>query len=258
MKKFLAHYQFDPAKKLLLGVERECHLLDLDGQIKPMAPRVLAGIRERVNGRSHCYGYELSACQLEERLAEPSYFGNVSESLDLNEAELKAAEQELGFRRAFWGAAPAEMPWDVYPDPRYQAIVANWSRLRLQAACRVTGVHVLVGMPDHGAALRAYNLAADNFQTFCRMGDLSGGERLRLFRDHLIDVYDPPIYSDWEEFYERMRQDGFDQDPRLEWRGIRISTHGAIEFRMFDSTPDKELIMEWVRVCLNLCRRALS
>ena len=253
---FTAHFQFSPDNHLLIGVERECHITDRGGRIVPMAPQVLAWLNQNTNGRHTCYGYELSRCQLEERVERPCRLHELDDLMGRNEVELVAAEQALGFKRAYWGAAPTDMPLDVYPDERYGRIVQNWPIERLRAACRVTGVHVLIGMRDAETAIKVYNRVIRDFLYFCELGDSTNGERLQLFRDHLVDAFEPPSYRDWQHFYEQMVARGFVADPRRLWDFVRISVHGAIEFRMFDSTDDWARIREWARICLVKCRSA--
>ncbi|MFA5048071.1 MAG: hypothetical protein WC516_03520 [Patescibacteria group bacterium] len=256
LAEFSARFKFRFTHHLLIGLEREHHFTDLAGNIVPIAPQVLAWLKQYTNGRHVCHGYELSGCQGEERIERPCRLHELDNLMGRNEAELRAAEKALSFQRAYWGAAPHDMPLDVYPDERYERIVRHWPIERLRAACRVTGVHVLIGMSDPETAVRAYNRAIEQFQYLCELGDSTNGERLQLFRDHLVDCIDPPPYRNWQHFHERMVERGFATDPRRLWDFIRISTHGAIEFRMFDTTDDWPRIKEWVRICLNICRNA--
>lgn len=275
MEKFIALFNFTPQNSLCVGVERECHLTDLAGNIVPWAPQVLDWMWSRLNGRGHCYGYELSACQFEDKFAGPVPMDQVRNQLLINEAEIKVAEQALGFRRVFHGVAPEEMPLDVYPDERYLRITQTMPRAVLLAACRVAGVHVHIGMPDPETALRVYNQVIEKLDYLYEIGFTDTGDRLGLYREvvssgvaksqrillfekHLTTAPTPPPYAGWQEFYERGRREGFDSDPRRLWDFIRLSHHGSIEFRVFDTTEDIDQIVRWAQICHDLCRQAME
>ena len=276
---FMGKFQFDPAKSLFVGVEREC-FLRRNGKIAPIAPEVLSYLRANNNGRGNCYGYELSACQLEDRTEMPCGIEGVRGLFQRNEQDITKAEQDLGFSRIFCGTGPEDMPTDHYPVERYDRIVAQMPREALLAACRVTGVHVHVGMPDHQTALRVYNQVVRFFPMLCQLGcvyfdgrlenyqmvvdQMSGipvkqSQRINLFLKHLTNgVNCPPEYKNWRRFYERAVREGFVFDPRRLWDFIRISVHGTVEFRMFDSTNDLNLMVFWASLCQSLCKIAIA
>lgn len=248
MEKFLAQFEFKPEGAMLVGIERET-LLTQNGNIVPIAEKVL----KRLNNHQR-YGYELSACQLEDRVG-PTTLPNLMNELLGNEAEIKKAEQELGFQRWHYEVGPDDMPLDVYPDPteRYQRITENMPKDILLAACRVIATHVHIGMPDHQTALRAYNKVIDHCDELCRIGDGSCGERLEIYKKMAPD-FNPPFYAGWNSFYEEAIQKGFLSDPRKCWHLIRLSIHGTIEFRMFGATSELSRIVSWAKRCHELCQ----
>jgi carboxylate-amine ligase len=257
MKTFWERFGFDPAKKLYVGVERE-RFLTSGGRIAPIAPLVLERLK-RYGGR---FGYELSACQLEDRVG-PCSVEEVEDSLSNNDLLIAAAEMDTGAGGP-WGSlhlemGPEDMPLDVYPDPtgRYQEITRDMPRHVLLAACRILGTHVHIGMPDHETALRAYNDVISHCAILCERGNGSFGERLATYRIMAPDCMPQP-YRDWEHFSSVATEKGFAEDPRRCWTLIRISVHGTIEFRMFGATSSLSRIVGWVRLCHDLCRRAMS
>ncbi len=273
MHNFIALFNFQRQNDLLVGIERECHLTDLDGNIVPWAPQVLEWLWKHHGSRSRCYGYELSACQLEDRFSNPVAIDDVRQELLLNEAGIQPAEQALGFRRAFHGVAPEDMPLDVYPEERYLRITKELPEAVLRAACRVAGVHIHIGMSDYVTALEVYNRVIKELPRLYEIGFTNTGDRLGLYRDvvrngiakserirlfekHLVTAPEPPHYRGWQEFYERAKRDGFDRDPRRLWDFIRISKHGTIEFRVFDTTADIDQIVNWAQICHRLCLSA--
>lgn len=252
MEEFLKKFQFRPDGSGLVGVERECFLLNGQQRIVPIAPLVL----EKLTDRSR-FGYELSACQFEDRIG-PIGLTGLKEALLRNEAMIKKIEAELNFQRLFLEVAPEDMPLDIYPDPsgRYQEITKNLPREKLLAACRVAAIHVHIGMPDHQTALKVYNGVITNLEQLCHLGDGSNGERLGIYKTMAGD-WIPPHYGNWADYYRLAVEKKFDTDPRRCWHLIRISIHGTIEFRMFGSTPDLDKIISWATTCHDLCQKAL-
>lgn len=177
MKEFMKKFKFNSKKSLLVGIEREV-LLSQNGNIVPIAEKVL----QRLNDPKR-YGYELSACQLEDRIG-PTTVSNLMNELLKNENEIMDVEEKLGFNREYYEVGPVDMPLDVYPDPtgRYQEIIKNMPRDILLAACRVIGIHVHIGMPDHKTAINVYNNVIENWKELCRIGDGSCGERLEIYK----------------------------------------------------------------------------
>lgn len=253
MKDFLDQFKFDPSKSGFVGVEREAFLLDGSGKIAPLAEKVLKRL-----GISDRFGYELSACQLEDRIG-PCHIGEVKQSLLDNEAVIKQAEKALGFSRLYQEVAPDDMPLDVYPDPtgRYQAIVEKMPHHVLLAACQVIGTHIHIGMPDHQTALRVYNQVIPYHKELCCLGDNSKGRRLEVYRVVAPD-FEPPHYNSWQDFYDEALACGFVHSPRNCWHIIRLSVHGTIEFRTFGASPSLHTIMSWVKYCHYLCHKAMG
>jgi gamma-glutamyl:cysteine ligase YbdK (ATP-grasp superfamily) len=251
MKTFKSLFRFNPEKAFRVGVERECFLLDSSGQIVPLAQLVL----DRLDDPR--FGYELSACQLEERIG-PCDVHSVERLFLENDAVLAQILEPLGIRRGFGEVGPEDMPLEVYPDPtgRYAELARNMPRKRLLAACRVIGIHVHVGMPDHGTALRVYNRVISRMGSLLEVGSGSFGERLSIYRE-VAPNCDPEPYGSWEYFHRVAVREGFAHDPRRCWSLIRISAHGTIEFRVFGSTDCPKRIARWARLCHRMCTEAL-
>lgn len=252
-QEFLNRFQFKEAGEGLVGIERECFLMNSSGEISPLAVPVLASL----NGDGR-FGYELSACQLEDRVG-PCRIENLRAGIDENEAMIQKSEKSLSFSRSFYEVGPRDMPLDVYPDPkrRYQRIIQGMSKETLLAACRVIGTHVHIGMKDHETALRVYNEIIKHCRELCEMGDSSSGKRLSIYKVTARDNQPRP-YESWEGFHSYAMANGFENDPRSCWHLIRISVHGTIEFRMFGATPDIDKIVGWAEYCHRLCQEALG
>ena len=233
-------------------MERECFLTRY-GKIAPIAPEVLAWL-----GVGPEFGYELSACQLEYRVG-PCHLEDLQAQLELREQAVQGAERELGFERIFTEVGPPDMPFDVYPDPsgRYGRITETMPREVLEAACRVIGTHIHIGMPSHKAALYVYSDVIRWWEYLVNLGNHSGGERMRLY--HLMAPrHVPPRVPSWDAFFGLAQEHGFAKDPRRCWTLIRISVHGTLEFRMFGATPNIDEIVGWARKCHQYCSQSLA
>ncbi len=252
MEEFLKLFSFRQEGAWQVGVERECYLTN-NGAIKPLSPLVLAHLAK--DGR---FGYELSACQLEDRVG-PCQLADLKNQLLQNEEDIKTAEKALCFQRLFLEVAPIDMPLDVFPDPtgRYQQIVKTMPQEVLLAACRVTGTHIHIGMPDHETALKVYNQVIAHWQELCQLGDGSQGQRLEIYKI-VAPAPQPLPYADWADFHQKAIERKFDHDPRSCWTLIRISVHGTIEFRMFGPTRDLDKLVSWAQKCHQLCQQALK
>ncbi|MFA6158034.1 MAG: hypothetical protein WC763_00195 [Candidatus Paceibacterota bacterium] len=252
MKNFRRLFRFDPEKSLCVGVERECFLLDASGRIAPLAKQALGLLSDPR------FDYELSACQLEERIG-PCHVDSVEKLFLENDRIVSTALRGSGIQRSFLEVGLTDMPLDVYPDPsgRYAEIAGNMPREKLLAACRVIGTHVHVGMPNHAMALKVYNSAIHHVDELIQMGNGSFGERLSIYRT-VAPACDPQPYASWESFHEAAVREGFSEDPRRCWSLIRMSRHGTIEFRIFGSTDCPERIGRWAKRCHEICREAIS
>ncbi len=245
-------FNFDPEKSLFIGVERECFLTNKNGVIVPISPAILKELNDYDR-----FGYELSACQLEERIG-PCVIDDLNGLLAENDIVLRSAEEKLGFGRLHIEVGPEDMPLDVYPDPsgRYREIIKNMPREILLAACQVTGTHIHIGMPDHETALKVYNAVVKHMTVLREKGNGSFGERIRIYK-MVAPNWESLPYRDWNDFYDSAVKFGFENDPRRCWNLIRISVHGTIEFRMFGSTPSFERIISWARFCHDICKEAM-
>lgn len=248
---FLESFKFVRRLTGFVGCEREFFLTDLQGNIQPFAEAALSALS------SNCYKYELSACQAEMNIG-PVAVDDFAHEAELVTSHLKCL-RTIGIGHTFMTVAPENMPLNVYPDPsgRYQRIVANIPRESLLAACRVAGTHVHVGMPDMDTAIRVHaRIVEKYYEELCDLGNMSGGERLGIYRK-MAPKCDPIPFANSREMHAYYVENGFDEDPRRCWHLIRISVHGTIEFRPFDNTANLGRVETWVRKCHGICMSAM-
>ncbi len=252
---FRKRFAFRKDGGLLVGIERE-GFVTKDDEIVPYAHDVLEETRKRRMKTS--FGYELSACQIETRIG-PCLIGSLEKELRTSEEELREALRSQSLDVSYKEVAPETMPLDVYPDPsgRYARLVESMPEETLRAACRVAGLHVHIGMPDHETALRVFNQVIASTKILMRLCDESRGERLALYRAMKPDFL-PHAYGSWEEFYKEAVLKGFVENPRDNWALIRLTVHGTIEFRMFGATDNLQRVCEVAGICHSLCADAIG
>lgn len=247
---FKSLFKFNPMKSLYIGCEREIFLGNSSGVVSPLAPDVLS------HGKYDWLSYELSACQLEYHIGPAKDMTEFKKDYSFKESKLMSLLNFVNARPIFETVMSEDMPLDVYPDPtgRYQEITRHMPKDILLSACRITGTHFHVGMPDHETALRVYNSVVKNQDALLQKGDLTHGVRLKIYESMAKDYYSKS-YDSWGDMYNLYKEKDCTSDPRQCWHLIRISVHGTIEFRMFDNTQCSERVFDWAQLCLNLCRR---
>ncbi len=251
---FLSKFNFTPELAGFIGTEREQFLLvrgGLDGgQYSARAQNFLSTIN---NSR---WTYELSACQIESRTNPQKDLSAIKLEILENENCGNQTANKLDLHLANIEVASRNMPFTVFPEPRYLEIAKTISQDRLEAACRVAGTHIHLGIRDINHAISVNNLLVSHIDTLCNLGDHSNGERLRLYRT-MAENWQPMTYESPEHIFEVAQAEGFADNPRNCWKLIRISIHGTVELRMFGSTDNIDEILEWVSFVKFITKGAL-
>lgn len=230
-ERFLSVFGFDDKRYGYIGIERERFLADASDNPVPRAREFLA----EVSGPA--WTYELSACQVEDRTVPKLGLEEIYLELEKNDREGIGIAGRLGLNLRSIPVAAENMCLEAYPDPRYQKIAERISLEKLKAACRVAGLHIHIGMSGWAKALLAYNRLRENLDFLCRIGDRSGGERLRLYKV-MASNWHPPVIENVEHFLETAEIQGFLSNPRDCYWLVRLSSHGTVELRMFDATEN--------------------
>lgn len=256
-QQFRNKFRFKPELTGFVGIEREGFVFDPHtGQMVPKANVLMDRIKE--HGDGEFFGPEFSACQFEAR-TQPTPIDGVYHALQVSEAILYEAADQADLWVEYKELAPADMPFDYYPDPdgRYAGIKNKIKREQFEAACRVAGLHVHIGMPDHETALYVYNRVRKKVSDMCTWADHSNGQRLRLYKT-MGSNWEPLELSCWHAFYTCAVEQQFVDDPRSCYWLLRISEHGTIEFRMFGSIPHISEIVPIVTRCHKECMDAID
>ncbi len=245
---FLRGFQFSPEARV--GVELEGLVVDRHGRAVPEAAAVIDAALDPEH-----IGCELSACQIEVRTSPLIHVAQLRTELTSRIEQVRTAAHSCGFRVVFCPVGPEDMPLDVSNDEegRYAAIAERLGEERLRAACRSMGVHIHCGATNHRDLMRAYNLLAQKYEHLCGAGDLSRGERIKLYR-LVAGPSNPPRYHDWMAYHRAACERGFANNPRNCWDLVRLSRHGTAEVRVFDSTDDVDRIVGWAVRCHAISR----
>ena len=245
-EEFRGKFTFRPLLRGHVGVEREFFLTGGDRQPVPRSHEFLELVDDAA------WTYELSGCQVEHRTQPCGTAGTLRNNLVLGRKRGERAARKLGLRLSVMEVGPEDMPLAIYPhDPRYAQIAERIGEEKLRAACRVTGVHLHIGVVSLYEAIQVHNRFVPYVVDLCRLGDHSSGERLRLYSQMAIRG-EPPIYRSPQHFYEVACAANFADNPRNCWDLVRISRHGTVELRMFGMTSDTDEILHWVDMVLEV------
>jgi gamma-glutamyl:cysteine ligase YbdK (ATP-grasp superfamily) len=244
---FLAKFNFDSRGCGQVGIERERFLATQSGTAVPRSKDFLKMIDDER------WIYELSACQIEDRVGPKNDLLELKLALLANDNHGQIAAKELGLE-ILAVEFLMDLPLDIYDNKRYRNIVKNLPRQKLLAACQVAGVHLHFGAKNIEEAIDFNNELAGHFEELSRIGDHSQGKRLAAYRQMAPD-FAPRRYLDQEHFFETARELRYAENPRNCWHLIRISIHGTVELRMFGSTAELEEILTWIEYVKNLLQR---
>jgi len=245
LETFLSQFNFNSNFEGLIGIERERFIIDKKGKFAPQSKNFLEKIQNNL------WTYELSACQIEDRITPSPNIGKIKTTLAENDKQGQSVAQQLGLQLIFLELAEKDMPLDIYPDPRYMQIAKTIAPKRLEAACRVAATHIHIGMPNIERAILVANHLKNYIDYLCQLGDHSRGERLHLYKV-MAQTWNPPYYENVEHFYKIAKETGFTDNPRDCWHLIRISRHGTVELRMFGATASIEEICNWIMIVKRL------
>jgi gamma-glutamyl:cysteine ligase YbdK (ATP-grasp superfamily) len=244
---FLAKFNFDSSSCGQVGIERERFLATQNKTAVPRSKDFLMMIDEER------WIYELSACQIEDRVGPKSDLLELKLELLANDNHGQIVAKELGLE-ILAVEFLTDLPLDVYDNIRYRNIVKDLPRYKLLAACQVAGVHLHFGAKNIEEAIDFNNELCGHFEELCRIGDHSQGKRLAAYRQMAPD-FAPRHYVNQEHFFDTAREQRYDENPRNCWHLIRISIHGTVELRMFGSTSEIDEILTWIEFVKNILQR---
>jgi len=235
-----------------IGVEVECFLTDaISGELAMASPWALEEFKKlqwTLPNGAKCspmkfVGKEFFAGQLEYKTAPCSSIGALAANLAWVKCNVEETLSTLGLKALYVEYYDGPLNPVIYPEPRYLEFAATKATpARIDAMCRVAGVHSHHGVRDLDDMLAVANGVAPHTERICRLGDHTGGKRVEAF----LTVISPqprqtPQYPSWEAYFQAAVEHGFVDEPQNNWMFIRPSAaHGTVEIRTYGTTESLE------------------
>ncbi len=228
-----------------IGPELEFFLVDpRTGLPTPKAVEFLRIMTRLAPGE---WTFELSRCQVEFRPIKP--YANISEmraGLYKAKKQGEAVAVYLGLLLVPMEAAPEDMPYDIYPDPKYLAMAASMPEWKIRAACRVAGTHFHYGCRDLAHQVQVSNRLKRRLPRFRKMGDSSNGKRLQLYERMAPQEVPPIIFRDENHFLEHADDQGYEF--------VRNTVLGTTELRVLGTPKHIETVLDWAEFVWEVAR----
>ncbi len=260
--KFDDQFQFDPSKRFHVGVEEEVWTVHPDtGLLVSGALKVFVqGYEDRWPG----FKPELPAQQIEVITPPCGTLAELEAALRRNDALLRQAADEYGFRISRDPIPTKPFAIEVFPKERYRFIQKKFGE-RLRSAY-VAGLHIHVGLGSREEAVAAVNVLRMHLARFLSFSARSPSydgvhvhgrsvrylEYAKMARETV-----PPFLKDWKNFRSVAHDRGFTKDPRMCWWTVRISPHGTVELRVCDLQDEAEKTMALVALMRLLVKLAV-
>ncbi len=158
----------------------------------------------------------------------------------------QAVAQSLALQLRVMPVLPADMPRHITDMPYYQGFAAEFVDNVLLAVLRVCSFQVNIGCRDEEQLFRRYGRLREDIMTLRRAGDLSNGERARLY-SLVVPDRDPPAFQSMDDVF-RACQDRADLNPAKLHNDIVVKHGGVIEIRCFDATDDPAKMLELTKL----------
>jgi carboxylate-amine ligase len=235
-----------------IGVEMELHLVDaVTGELASASNEILAEMGVGHPGGEHPKAkHELFQSTVEIITGVCDNPAQAGDDLRGTLAELRAAAERRGLTLVSAGTHPFGLARDqiVSPHQRYLDLVEDlqWPARRML----ICGMHVHVGVPDGGAAIRIIGelmrhhpllLALSSSSPYFERDDSGlASARTKIFEGLPTAGLPPPLadWADFESFMSTLLESGCIRSIREVWWDIRPHPDfGTVEFRMCDATP---------------------
>ncbi len=235
---FASKFRFSPVTRLCVGIEEEVWTVRRDsGTLVPLAPRIFT------EGYERTYPFlkpELPSQQIEAVTPICTSMEEAQRALRRNAFEMDRLAKQYGVMLSRDPVPTKPYSVSVFPSPRFLDLQRRFgSRLR---GAYVAGLHVHVGVASHEEAVLAMNALRQHLPSFLALSARSprtlSGTRFASFRHfkylQMAKNVAPPYLPGWKEYAIMARRDGFYDDPRLCWWGVRINPLGTVELRVCD------------------------
>jgi glutamate---cysteine ligase / carboxylate-amine ligase len=243
---------FTPNARTTIGVEMELHLVDaVTGALASASSEILAEM-----GAGHPAGehpkakHELFQSTIEIITGVCESPSQAGDDLRATLSELRAVAEPRGLTIVSAGTHPFGLAREqhVSPQQRYRDLIEDlqWPARRML----ICGMHVHVGVPDGGRAIRVIREVMRHHPLFLALSSSSpyfesedsglSSARTKVFEGLPTAGLPPPLadWSDFESFMSTLLESGCISSIREVWWDIRPHPDfGTVEFRMCDATP---------------------
>lgn len=238
MSDFINQYVFKSSFTNCIGAEEEFWTVDSNTNILTDASLKIFQRFKESNIKP-----ELSAHQIESVSKICLLPEEVERSLQANRKKLEVLGEEFNFKINTSPLPPSDFEVAVFPKMRYLEIAKRVPLETLRKSW-ITGLHIHIGCADFTEAINLMNnlrgdlpfyLAASARSPFFRDFEKQvASERYFRYLEVCKEILPPYIYG--PRHFEIVAQDqGFYEDPKTCWWGIRINPLGTVEVRVFDS-----------------------
>ncbi len=235
-----------------VGVEMELYLVDeVTGELTSAANEILAEMgAHHPDGMHPKAKHELFQSTVEIITGVCENAAEVGDDLRVTIAELRACAARRGLTIVSAGTHPFGLARDqlVSPHQRYRDLIEDlqWPARRML----ICGMHVHVGVPDGGRAIRIIGELMRHHPLFLALSSSSpyfesedsglASARTKVFEGLPTAGLPPPLadWTDFEAFMSTLLESGCISSIREVWWDIRPHPNfGTVEFRMCDATP---------------------
>ncbi len=243
---------FTPNARPTIGVEMELHLVDaVTGELVSASNEILAEMGADHPGGEHPKAkHELFQSTVEIITGVCETPAEAGDDLRATIAELRASAECRGLTLVSAGTHPFGLAREqlVSPQQRYLDLIEDlqWPARRLL----ICGMHVHVGVPDGGRAIRIIGELMRHHPLFLALSSSSpyfesedsglASARTKVFEGLPTAGLPPPLanWADFEAFMSTLIESGCISSIREVWWDIRPHPDfGTVELRMCDATP---------------------
>lgn len=244
--------EFTPNARPTIGVEMELHLVDaVTGELVSASNDILAELGADHPGGEHPKAkHELFQSTVEIITGVCNTPAEAGDDLRATIAELRTSAARRGLTLVSAGTHPFGLAREqlVSPHQRYLDLIDDlqWPARRLL----ICGMHVHVGVPDGGTAVRIIGELLRHHPLFLALSSSSpyfesedsglASARTKLFEGLPTAGLPPPLanWTDFEAFMSTLIESGCISSIRDVWWDIRPHPDfGTVELRMCDATP---------------------
>jgi hypothetical protein len=252
-EEFQLGFSFDPAKRGWVGIENEFRLTR-GGISVPEAEVALRLVRGSILYAKdrQLVDKEFSACEFEiKNHPHPTLQASIHAMAEMTHW-CRTLLAQSGLELVCSELVDADVPLDVYPDPRYE-VIAQVCERRRRAMCRVAALQFTVGVGDEDEMIAVHNRLISALPSILDDPSCIHPDRRRLFEEDIYPaISDFRPYRDMRDLYEHMVLLRVIDQLSNHWPWVRCRPFGAVEFRAFGAIDDPDCMFALGQRVLNI------